>query len=278
MRVQVQSRLVFDFSQPTQTIALFLAANSADQRIETESLIVTPSACLVETLDHAAGARLLRGSLVGRVEIDYRAVVTLASTPALIADLVETPWSALPADVVPFLMSSRYCPVDTFLRFAKREFGHVPPGGARALAILDWLHANIDYRHGVSDGNSDASATLIDRAGVCRDFTHLGVTLCRAAGMPARAVSAYALGLDPPDFHAVFEVYLENQWRLVDPTRLADTAGMVRIAQGRDAADIAFLTTSGPVIQREHRVSVTEFLSPALVKPSYHANTVEEAA
>ncbi len=90
-----------------------------------------------------------------------------------------------------------------------------------------------------------AAGTFIDRAGVCRDFTHLGLTLCRAAGIPARAVAAYALALDPPDFHAVFEVFLDGGWWLVDPTRLAPIAGMVRIAHGRDAADIAFLTTAG---------------------------------
>jgi transglutaminase-like putative cysteine protease len=109
------------------------------------------------------------------------------------------------------------------------------------------------------------------------------MTLCRAAGIPARAVAAYALALDPPDFHAVFEVFLDGGWWLVDPTRLAPVGGMVRIAHGRDAADIAFLTTSGIVEQVGHQVSVSEVLPNeisglALVKPSHHPNTVEEAA
>jgi transglutaminase-like putative cysteine protease len=78
---------------------------------------------------------------------------------------------------------------------------------------------------------------------VCRDFTHLGITFARALGIPARAVSAYALQLDPPDFHAIFEVYVENDWWLIDPTRLAPIEGIVRIGSGRDASDIAFLTS-----------------------------------
>ena len=83
----------------------------------------------------------------------------------------------------------------------------------------------------------------MDRAGVCRDFAHLGITFARALGIPARAVSAYALDLNPPDFHAVFEVYLDNTWWLIDPTRLAPIEGIVRIGSGRDASDIAFLTS-----------------------------------
>ena len=148
------------------------------------------------------------------------------------------------AEVLPYLSPSRYCPSDQFGRFVTREFGDTS-GGTRVLAILDWIGANIDYEHGVSDTETTAARTFIDRAGVCRDFTHLGMTLCRASGIPARAVSAYAHQLEPPDFHAVFEVWLDNGWWLVDPTRLAPVEGLVRIACGRDAADIAFLTTQG---------------------------------
>jgi hypothetical protein len=105
------------------------------------------------------------------------------------------------------------------------------------------IYRNVDYVAGVSDAETTAEQTFVDRAGVCRDFTHLGITLARALGMPARAVSAYALQLDPPDFHAIFEVYIENGWWLIDPTRLAPIEGIVRIGSGRDASDIAFFTT-----------------------------------
>ena len=115
--------------------------------------------------------------------------------------------------------------------------------GERVLAILDWIKANIDYEPGSSDSETTAARTFIDRAGVCRDFTHMGITLCRASGIPARAVSAYADQLQPPDFHAIFEVWLSDGWWLVDPTGLAPVEGLVRIACGRDAGDIAFLTT-----------------------------------
>jgi transglutaminase-like putative cysteine protease len=278
LRVQVSCRLGYDFAAPTEMMALVLATNAPDQRVEHECLIIDAGCIVDETPDQVAGARLLRGAVHGALMIEYTATVRLAPRPLLTADLPVTPWSRLPVEVLPYLMSSRYCPVDQFLRFAEREFGAVPAGGARALAILDWLHANIDYQQGVSTGAMGATETFVDRAGVCRDFTHLGLTLCRAAGMPARAVAAYALGLDPPDFHAVFEIFLDGRWWLVDPTRRAPIAGLVRIAHGRDAADIAFLTTSGPTIQTWHEVLVDEISHPALVKPCHHPNTVEEAA
>jgi transglutaminase-like putative cysteine protease len=297
LRVQVQSRLAFDFVEPTETIAVILAAHAAGQTIESETLTLSDGVRMAESVDPVSGARLLRGPLNGSVWFEYSAIIRLAPRLELPAGVQVAPWSRLPVEVLPYLLPSRYCPVDQFLRFAAREFGHIAPGGARALAILDWLHVNVDYVHGVSTGTTGAAGTFIDRAGVCRDFTHLGLTLCRAAGIPARAVAAYALALDPPDFHAVFEVFLDGGWWLVDPTRMAPIGGMVRIAHGRDAADIAFLTTSGPTVQTGHSVRVTELpvavlpfgstvaplqksqLSQAgLDKPSHNPNTVEEAA
>ncbi len=289
MRVQVQSRLAYNFTQPTEAIAVILAAHAPGQVIESETLTLSDGIRLSESVDPVSGGRLLRGPLNGSVTFDYTAIVRLAPRLELPEGVQVAPWSQLPVEVLPYLLPSRYCPVDQFLRFAQREFGSIAPGGARALAILDWLHSNVDYMHGVSTGTTGAAGTFIDRAGVCRDFTHLGLTLCRAAGIPARAVAAYALALDPPDFHAVFEVFLDGGWWLVDPTRLAPIAGMVRIAHGRDAADIAFLTTSGPAVQLDHSVSVQEITAPrlrisnddparGLDKASHNPNTVEQAA
>lgn len=278
MRLEVFSRLAFEFPEPTDTIAAIQVAHAAGQFIERENLTLPDGVRLAESVDPVSGARLLRGSLSGLVTIDYRAVVRVAPRVILPANLTVAPWSQLPVAVLPYLLPSRYCPVDQFLRFAAREFGHVSPGGARVLAILDWLNANVDYVRGVSTGTTNAASTFIDRAGVCRDFTHLGMTLCRAAGIPARAVAVYALALDPPDFHAVFEVFLGGGWWMVDPTRLAPIAGMVRIAHGRDAADIAFLTTAGCVMQNGLWVGVTNLDTAPLDKPTYNPNTVEEAA
>lgn len=243
MKLNVSASLTYSFSSPTQVIAAIEAAHSPDQTILSEELWITSGPGLIRDTDAVSGERRFRAALEGQVGINYRAVVDNGERPQLGPDARQHDWAELPQDVLPYLLPSRFCPSDEFMRFTQREFRHVRGGGARVLAMLDWLGAHVDYVHGVSTAKTTAEHTFIDRAGVCRDFSHLAITLARAMNIPARAVSAYALALKPPDFHAVFEVYLDGRWWLLDPTRLAPVAGMVRIASGRDAADIAFLTS-----------------------------------
>lgn len=255
MRLLAQSHIANRYAAPTEIMAKVQVAHAPGQTIVEERLTLTPHHDLaaVELPD----GRLLRGIVEGDVEIAYHAVVDVEPRAELHGGLIQHAWSDLPADVLPYLMPSRYSPADQFLRFTGREFGQWT-GGAKVIAIIDWIRSHLDYVHGVSNAQTTAEQTFVDRAGVCRDFTHLGLALCRAGGIPARAVAAYALALDPPDFHAVFEVWLGDGWWLIDPTGLAPVAGLIRIAHGRDAADIAFLTTSGPVEPIAMRVSVVE--------------------
>jgi transglutaminase-like putative cysteine protease len=242
MKLSIGTELVYQFAQSTQVIASLEASQTSDQVTISESLDVAPPARLLsdKTPD---GERRIRASLSGEVTIRYLATVENNLRQLLPVTGRQHLWSDLPGDVLPFLLPSRFCPSDKFMRFAQREFGAAGDGVARVMTILDWINRNVDYVSGVSNAETTAERTFVDRAGVCRDFTHLGITLARALGIPARAVSAYALELDPPDFHAIFEVYLENSWWLIDPTRLAPIEGIVRIGSGRDASDIAFLTS-----------------------------------
>tara|TARA_R110002051_G_scaffold178085_2_gene247903 strand:- start:5405 stop:6181 length:777 start_codon:yes stop_codon:yes gene_type:complete len=244
MKLRVRSELVYRFDPPTDAIFQIHAAHWPGQRVLEETVVLTPAGPF--RVDEAAGfgTRPLRARLSGEVRVRYEALVDNGAPAGLPPDAVQSDWADLPVDVLTYLWPSRYCPSDQFGRFVEREFGSLR-GGARALAIVAWIAANVDYRFGVSGSETTAARTFIDRAGVCRDFTHLGITLCRAAGIPARAVSAYADQLRPPDFHAVFEVWLSGGWWLIDPTGLAPIAGLVRIASGHDAADIAFLSTQG---------------------------------
>ncbi len=255
MRLLVQSHVASHFDAPTELMLMVEVADAPGQAIVSETLTVTPHHDLAAT--RIDDGRLLRGLVEGDIEVAYRALVDLAPRTEIHADLAQRDWSDLPADVLPYLMPSRFCPSDKFLRYAARQFG-TSSGGAKVLAIIDWLRSNVDYLHGVSDAETTAERTFVDRAGVCRDFTHLGITLCRAGGIPARAVAAYALALDPPDFHAIMEVWLGDGWWLLDPTGLAPVRGLVRIAHGRDAADIAFMTSSGPAGPVMMTVSVIE--------------------
>lgn len=244
MKIRVRAELVYRFDPPTDAIYKIQVALWPGQNLLEERLETVPAVDFIENEDDEFGARTLRARLSGEVALTYEAVVDNGVLKGLPPVTIQHDWNDLPAEVLTYLNPSRYCPSDQFGRFVERTFAGTT-GGDRVLKILEWIRANIDYEPGVSDTETTAARTFIDRAGVCRDFTHLGITLCRASGIPARAVSAYAHQLTPPDFHAIFEVWLSNGWWLVDPTGLAPVEGLVRIACGRDAADIAFLTTQG---------------------------------
>ena len=244
MKIRVRAELVYRFDPPTDAIYKIQVALWPGQNLLEERLETVPAVDFIENEDDEFGARTLRARLSGEVALTYEALVDNGVLKGLPPVTVQHDWNDLPAEVLTYLNPSRYCPSDQFGRFVERTFAGTT-GGDRVLKILEWIRANIDYEPGVSDTETTAARTFIDRAGVCRDFTHLGITLCRASGIPARAVSAYAHQLTPPDFHAIFEVWLSNGWWLVDPTGLAPVEGLVRIACGRDAADIAFLTTQG---------------------------------
>ena len=195
---------------------------------------------------------------------DFRAdycgtfVVDRASEPML--DLAATPRRALPAHVIPYLWPSRFCEADRFTSFVAREFCHLE-GGARVEAMATWIRENIEYRVGASHETTSAGDTFVARAGVCRDYAHGMAAFARAAGIAARLVSAYAWKLDPPDFHAVVDVWLDGQWRLLDASGLAPVEGLVRIAVGRDATDISFTTIFGSAELVEQRVHVLRMRS-----------------
>ncbi|CAO4141380.1 transglutaminase family protein [Methylorubrum extorquens] len=181
----------------------------------------------------------------GPFSLEYNAEVDLTVVRADPATISETPVSELPLDILPFLLPSRFVSSDRLAAFAQAEFGDLPKGHQRVNAICNWIHDNIAYRRGSSDGETTADESLLMRAGVCRDFAHLGAAFCRGLGIPARFVSCYAYGLVPSDFHAVFEAYLDGRWWLFDATRQAHLDGLVRIGIGRDAAEIAFSTPYG---------------------------------
>ncbi len=255
MRLFAQCNLAYAFDTAVEAIAKLQVQSAPDQVIVGETLTLSPGARLA-SIAAADGTRLLRGELEGEIDVAYTALVDVTPRIEIPGDARQHRWDELPPATLDYLLPSRFCPSDKFGRFVAREFDSDAPGGTRVAAILDWIHAEVDYLHGVSDAETTAERTFVDRAGVCRDFTHLGITLCRAANIPARAVGAYAWRLEPADFHAVLEVYLAGQWWLADPTRLAPGDGLIRIATGRDAADIAFLTTGGAARQIAITVSV----------------------
>jgi transglutaminase-like putative cysteine protease len=171
---------------------------------------------------------------VGRADLAAAAATATAAEP-------EGP-GAPPFDLelLVALRQSRYCPSDQVAGFAATTVGDEPDPGRRARLIAAWVFEHVAYGVGTSRSTDTAIDTLLGGEGVCRDFAHLTITLCRAVGVPARLAAVYAPGLAPMDFHAVAEIWDGGGWEVLDATRLAPRSSLVRIATGRDAADTAF--------------------------------------
>ncbi len=244
MRFSISANLVYYFGRPCEVLLLLEAARSPDQAIHGERLILSPAREVSRLDDSVTGERRAVITAEGEVRIDYTAEVEVLRRDGRLKGATATPIRDLPGEALRYLRASRYCPSDRFEEFVHQQFGDLR-GGDKVAAIVEWIGAHLQYRPGVSDAATTALDTFVERAGVCRDFAHLAITLCRAADIPARAVSGYAWKLEPPDLHAVAEVYLGGRWRLIDATGLAPINGLVRVATGLDAADIAFMTIFG---------------------------------
>jgi transglutaminase-like putative cysteine protease len=246
MRFRVGCELGYQVNGPASFVLNIEPARLPRQEVVREELTLTPEVPVQRHVMPESANRYLRFvPRPGELTVRYEAEVALDPLLADPATIPEVPAAGLPFEVLPHLYPSRYCQSDRLARAALELVRGVPPGHARVTALCNWIHDNVAYLRGASDVHTSAADTLVERAGVCRDFAHLGVALCRALGVPARFVSAYALGLVPPDFHAVFEAWLGDRWWLFDPTRQAALDGLVRIGVGRDAAEVSFATING---------------------------------
>ncbi len=255
MRLSIDVSLDYWIDEPADVLLQIEAAAMPDQRLETQELIVwsdTPIAAVAG--EDGIGQRCLVNA-VGNFSARYRAIVLLERPMFDLASLPATPPRLLPACAISYLLPSRYCEADRFQGFVRSKFDGLE-GGVLALALRDWVASSLKYECGVSSGVTTAMMTFAERRGVCRDYAHLLCALARAGGIPARCVSAYAPGVDPQDFHAVCELWLDGGWHLLDATGMADATDLVRVSVGRDATDIAFMTVFGTAMLNNQTVSV----------------------
>jgi transglutaminase-like putative cysteine protease len=188
--------------------------------------------------DHGTRVHVGTDIGAGHLTVEYRATVTGSADPPPVQDI----------DLIRYGRPSRYCESDRLYALARSEFRDLE-GRDLLDAVSSWVGQRIAYIPGSSRSTDGAVTTLLSREGVCRDFAHLVVALLRGCDTPARMASVYAPGLQPMDFHAVAEAYIDGRWLVADATALAPRPSMVRIATGRDAADTAFLTsTRGEVL------------------------------
>ena len=267
----IETVLEYQVAAPSHLVLNIEATRSPAQMVLNESLVLLPAVQLNAFCDERSGNRFFRfDAQPGPLQIHYRATVQRIPMQ-LVPNLAEVPVNAVPNEVLHYLMPSRYCESDLLSRAAQQLFGALPPGIGRVQAVVDWIHASIAYEPGSSVSTTTARDVFIARAGVCRDFAHLGITLCRALNIPARLVVGYVWFDEPPqDFHAVFEAWIGGQWVLFDATRMAPVDRLVRVGTGHDAKDVAFCTIFGPVDMTAKVLTVREYQdqnAPTLTLP-----------
>lgn len=241
MKLEISASLNYRLSEPVDLMLQIEAANGHGQRVLDASLDVGAPEFVarVPAAEGLCEPIWLRAE--GSLRAEYRALVEIDRPDTDFRSLAAVPLHRLPAEAIPYLNESRYCPSNKFHAFVERRFGD-HEGGAKIGRMRDWIESRFTYVSGSSDAETGALDSFVERRGVCRDYAHVMIALARAAHIPARMASAYALRVAPQDFHAVAEVYLDGDWHLVDATGMASASEMARICVGRDAADVSFLT------------------------------------
>lgn len=250
IRIELKIGLQYHLAFGADLLFNVHAAHTPRQIVTKEQLVLEPDMACEMYADPLTGNRCMRlHAPPGNLDLTYSATVDLDHYRAAPQSLAEVPVGNLPPGVIHYIYPSRYCESDRLFNLANQEFGALRPGHARVEAIRDWARQHVTFRQNVSNTNTSAIDTLVERVGVCRDFAHLMIALCRAVNIPARFVTGTDYGADPAlgpqDFHAYVEVYLSGGWYIFDPSGLAIPMGFVRIGTGRDAADVAFATIFG---------------------------------
>lgn len=277
VRLRFSVRLQYEIvGHPADFIFNIHAAQTSCQFVQAESLRVSQAVATTMHADAMLRSRLLRLRVEpGPLTVEYRAEVDIDHHVESPENIVEMPIADLPAEVLPYLYPSRYCESDKLQQLANQQFAHLPQGYGRVEAIRRWVHERTQFLPGCSTSNTSATDTLHQRGGVCRDFAHLMIALCRALNIPSRFSSGLDYGADPAlgptDFHAYVEVFLSGRWYLFDPSGTAMPMGFLRIGTGRDAADVSFATIFGNIRSEVPVLSIEAIDDPArgLVLP-YH--------
>lgn len=256
MRLSITTELDYDFLAPTDVLLQIEAAAIPEQQIEKAHIELPEVVHFARLPGHNTIGERIWLRVEGNFKVRYEGTVDIRRLDAEIAHLSAMAPHTLPAETVEYLLPSRFCPSDEFFSLVEADFGR-HSGGARVMAIRDWIAGSVDFVPGSSNSMTGAMETYISRRGVCRDFAHLLVTMARASAIPARFASVYGPNVTPQDFHAVAEVFLDGAWYPVDATGMVTSQDMAKIGVGRDAADVSFLTSYGPAEMDAQTISVS---------------------
>lgn len=254
-KLEIQVDMQYEFASPPTIILDIEVADEDGQSVIWQDLDLGPQPPRrIEGVD-GVGKRVCMALEAPRLAASYKASVAITRADQDLAALREAPLPELPGTALSYLRPSRFCQSDKFPAFVKRRFGDLS-GGAKIQSIVDWVAKEMTYLP-VSGATTTVMDTFAAREGVCRDYAHMVVALARAANIPARYVAAYGPDVDPPDFHAVAQVWLDGSWHLVDATGMSKATELAVIAVGRDACDIPMLETNVQATMIRQAVSVS---------------------
>ncbi len=270
MKFEISAELGYTVSNSSALLLNIHALRTPRQTVIKETFTIDPYMKVEEILSVHGENRFIRIALTtaGALTISYKAFVDNYFVINDYSDQQLISVAQLDPSVFQYLYPSRYCQSDKLYRFANTKFGSILNPFSKVIALTNWINGNVEYLSGSTNSQTSAYDTVTELAGVCRDFAHLGIALCRALTIPARYFTGYAYQLQPPDFHACFEAYIGNEWVLFDATKLVPLNGLVKIATGRDAAETAVASLFG--IVQGNSINVTCEVAEKNFKPFFY--------
>jgi transglutaminase-like putative cysteine protease len=269
MKIRVGYELAYECPQVTPMILMLKIHDCHASNILVPDQVVTTPSLPLDTYRDCFGnicTRLV--APVGEVVVKTDALVSAPGEPDIVAPWAkQTPVELLPEDTLRFLIGSRYCETDRLSELAWSLFGNAPTGWGRVQAICDFVHNHLTFGYQFARSTRTAWEAYNERVGVCRDFAHLALTLCRCMNIPARYCTGYLgdIGVPasdaPMDFSGWFEAYLDGQWYTFDARHNIPRIGRIIIARGCDAADVAISTAFGPSLLKRFQVRTDEVLA-----------------
>lgn len=265
MRIQIGFDITIERHDAAPLLlALNLRPEEEARLVSQSTLSLTPATTVTAYLDDFGNRRLRVAAGIGPLRLQWQGTVQDSGQPDYIVPTARmTPVQDLPNDVLQFLGPSRYCQSDVMMAEAWQRFGHLPEDWSRVQAVLDFVHNHINFGYGFASEFKTAVDAFNDRRGVCRDFAHLTITLCRALNIPARYVSGYLgdIGVPyagPGDFCAWVEVFVGDRWCAVDARHNVPRIGRVKMVEGRDAVDVPMITSFGKIAITQFAVNCDE--------------------
>ncbi len=259
MRFEISTKIDYQALVPSTLLLTVQPFKSLNQKIIQETFTSMPELKMNELYSIAGEKRFKTIDIPnpGYISLSYKATIENQVKVIPAQQLDDVTISRMTASALSYLNPSRYCQSDKLYKFAYNKFGKIEHAFQKVMAIREWIYNNVEYSSGYTTPQTSAFDTITEQTGVCRDFAHLGIALCRALTIPARYFTGYAYQLNPQDFHACFEAYLGGYWIIIDATKLVPVNGLIKIATGVDATDTAFASIFGNLQFQNMEINTT---------------------